>query len=302
MNKAGLVPTDPYSTRWINLEFASACNLRCKWCSLDHDKPKQLMSPELLERVLAELASDPAFQLDRIELHNGGETLMHPQLAEMLGVLRRYRDELPPVHLLTNAGLLTEQRAELLLESEALSTIRFSIDGGTAASFEELRAPAKWPKIRANVERFLELNTASERALETGVICLIAPDKPLEADWMEPEFRELFARVDRLDLRYPHNWDGSATLDLDDASYRWHATQRTNKICYFLELDLVVLPNGDVGVCCADLNGRGTIGNLNESSLGEVYLGAPRRAMLEKFAAGHKDQIDLCRGCTGYYF
>jgi sulfatase maturation enzyme AslB (radical SAM superfamily) len=296
-----LVPTDPLSIRWINLEFASACNLRCKWCSLDHDKPKTVMTPELLEQVLVELVEDRAFQLDRIELHNGGETLMHPQLAEMLGVLRRYRDSLPEVHLLTNAGLLTEERAQMILDSESIAKIRFSIDGGTRETFEELRAPAKWSKIFGNVQRFLELNSSANRSLETGIVCLVAPDRALETTWMEPEFRELFAQVDQLHLRWPHNWDGSEDLGIDDSSYRKHAEKRPNKVCYFLEMNLVVLPGGDVTVCCADLNSRGVIGNITGSSLREVYLGAKRREMLEKFVDGRKHEIDLCEGCTGYY-
>ena len=36
--------TGRLTLEWLNLEFASICNLRCKWCSLDHDKPKQFMS------------------------------------------------------------------------------------------------------------------------------------------------------------------------------------------------------------------------------------------------------------------
>ncbi|MCB9913674.1 MAG: radical SAM protein [Planctomycetes bacterium] len=291
----------PLPTRWINLEFASACNLRCKWCSLDHAKPKQVMSPELLERVVRELVEDPGFQLDRIELHNGGETLMHPDLGAMLAVLARHRDALPPVHLLTNAGLLTEEKARLLLDSGALELVRFSLDGGTRAAFEELRAPARWDKVHANVSRFLELNAQAAAPVRTGVICLVDPAQSLETGWMEPEFQELFGRIDQVNVRWPHNWDGSVELGIDDASYRAHAARRANRVCYFLELDLVVLPEGDVTVCCADLNGRGVLGNVRERSLRALVEGRERARMLELFAAGRKDELELCRGCTGYY-
>ena len=49
----------PLNLEWINLEFCSSCNLRCKWCSLDHDKPSQFMSTTLLGRVLDDIISDP---------------------------------------------------------------------------------------------------------------------------------------------------------------------------------------------------------------------------------------------------
>lgn len=287
-------------TRWINIEFASACNLRCKWCSLDHAKPKEVMSPELLERVAVELGEDRGFELNRIELHNGGETLMHPDLRGMLAVLARHREALPPVHLLTNAGLLTEEKARTILDSGAVTRVRFSLDGGSAAAFEELRTPAKWDKIHANVSRFLDLNADLEEPLETGVICLVAPERELNTGWMEPGFRGLLERMDDVRIRWPHNWDGSEELGVDDRSYR-RLAERSNKVCYFLELDLVVLPSGDVTVCCADLNGRGVLGNLAESSLRELITGPKRSRMLELFAAGKKDEIELCKDCTGFY-
>lgn len=49
---------DSGSIREINIEFCSACNLRCKFCSLDHLKPKQHLSPEVLEKLLVEISTN----------------------------------------------------------------------------------------------------------------------------------------------------------------------------------------------------------------------------------------------------
>lgn len=40
-----------FSTRWINLEFSSKCNLRCKWCILGHKKYASFMSEETLLKI-----------------------------------------------------------------------------------------------------------------------------------------------------------------------------------------------------------------------------------------------------------
>lgn len=293
---------DPRETlEWLNIEFCSSCNLRCKWCSLDHTKPRQLMSVETLDKVLGDLVGPEGFQLDRIELHSGGETLLHPELDAMLSVVAGYKARLPEVHLLTNAVALSEGRARTLLDSGALDLLRVSIDGGTAASFEELRAPAKWEKVHQNVSRFLDLNRESIRPIRTGVVGVVDPERTLSTDWMEPEFQSLFARLDEVSIRHPHNWDGSENLGIDDVSYRFHEEISKGKVCYFLTKDLVILPDGRVTVCCADLNARGVIGNILESSLREVFFSPERLEMLRLFAAGRKDDIELCRSCTGYY-
>ena len=82
-----------YTTKWLNLEFCSACNLRCKWCTLGHHKKVVMMSPLILGKVLDELSGNRNFKLERIDLHNGGEVLLHNNLKEMLGIVsskRRY--------------------------------------------------------------------------------------------------------------------------------------------------------------------------------------------------------------------
>ena len=291
----------PATIEWMNIEFCSACNLRCKWCSLDHTKPQQFMEVETLERIIDDLLGPEGFELTRIELHNGGETLLHPKLGEMLAVLGRHKARLPEINLLTNAVALSETKAKTLIESGALDVLRVSIDGGTAEAFEQLRAPASWKKVRQNVDRFLTLNRESSRPIRTGVVSVIPPEKPLSTDWMEDDFRELFSRMDDVSLRYPHNWDGSQELGIDDRDYRFHEQINPGKVCYFLIKNLVVLPDGRVTVCCADLNARGIIGNVHESSLRQIFFSPNRLEMLRLFTAGRKNEIDLCRSCTGYY-
>lgn len=288
---------------WLNLEFASNCNLRCKWCSLDHDKPKQFMTTELLGKVLDDVIRDPGVQLDRIELHNAGETLLHPDLPAMFAEIQKRKQDLPTINLLTNAGALNAARTKIILESGAIDVIRFSIDGGSKEEFEDLRRPAKWDHIRNNINAFLDANQASSRPLQTGVICIVDPQKPLTTEHMEPEFQQLFGRIDDVSLRHPHNWDGSEDLGIDDKAYQKHAEKlsKQGKICYFLTKDMVILPNGDTTVCCADLNSRGVIGSATFSSIRELYNSKKRQEMLRLFGEGRKDDIDLCKDCTGYY-
>lgn len=285
------------------MEFASNCNLRCKWCSLDHDKPRQFMTTELLGKVLDDAIGDPGIQLDRIELHNAGETLLHPDLPGMFAEIAARKSKLPTINLLTNAGALNAARTAIILDSLAIDVIRFSIDGGTKEQFEDLRRPAKWDAIRSNIHAFLDANDASSRKLKTGVICIVDPESKLSTDWMEPEFRELFERIDDVSLRYPHNWDGSEDLGINDRDYEKHAAvmRSKGKVCYFLTKDMVILPNGDTTVCCADLNARGVIGSANFSSIRQLYNSHKRQEMVRLFSEGRKDDIELCKSCTGYY-
>ena len=74
-----------------------------------------------------------------------------------------------------------------------------------------------------------------------------------------------------------------------------------HKVCKFLRSEMVLLPDGRVTVCCADLNARGVIGNLAQNSLREIFNSGERASMLDAFRRGDKASIPLCRDCAGYY-
>ena len=319
----------PIFLEWFNIELASRCNLRCKWCSLDFDKPSVNMDEALLGKALDELLST-GWTIGEIALHNGGEALMHPRLQGVLEVIaakRANRESFPCISLLTNGVLMNERKAGQVLASGAVDLVRFSVDGGSAAAFEEMRAPARWSVVRDNIHRFVAMNEAATRRVKTGVICMIAPDKPAELDWMEEDFRKVLLAVDSFELRYPHNWDGSKDLGLNaqpqtnslgvvplnllrkGRAILHQARERVaprpedhqHPVCKFLQRELVLLPDGRVSVCCADLNARGVIGNLNDSSMREVFDSDQRASMIDAFRRGKKASIPLCKDCAGYY-
>jgi len=289
-----------YTTKWLNFEFCSACNLRCKWCTLDHQKKVVMMSPRILEKGLDELTGNRNFRLERIDLHNGGEVLLHNDLKGMLEIVssrRHYIHHRPLISLLTNATLLTEEKAEVIVKSNSLDEIRFSVDGGTKELFESIRIGAKWESVKENILKFVEVNNRSGKKIKTGIICMIPPEKELDVRWMSEDFKSLFSNIDHISLRYPHTFDGSKDLGLP----RREQNTVEQRMCYLLIGNLVILPNGETVVCCADLNSRGVIGNITQNTLEELYFSSERLLMIEMFVKNRKKQISLCENCDGFY-
>ena len=293
-------PNHIYMIKWLNLEFCSVCNLTCKWCTLDHHKEAMMMPPSILEKVFDELIENRRICLERIDFHNAGETLLHDNLREMLRVIyskKAYLNNQPLISLLTNATVLTRAKAEMIIESNALDEIRFSVDGGTRELFESIRIGAKWENVRDNILKFTGMNNRARKKIKTGIICILPPEKDLDTNWMSEEFRFLFSSVDQVELRYPHNWDGSKDLGLP----RRDVAAERGKVCQGLVKNLVVLASGDTVVCCADLNSRGVIGNIKQHSLEELYFSPKRRWMIKMFMENRKKEIPLCQNCEGFY-
>ena len=293
-----------FTVKWVNFEFSSGCNLRCKWCSLDHSKPWEFMSPEILAKVLDELSKSKEFDLERIDLHNAGEILLHKNLEEMLRVIanRKVYFKNTTIATLTNATLLTPDVSRILIDSCALDEIQFSVDGGTKQLYEDIRGGAKWEQVQANITSFIELNNNSTSTMNrTRVICIIPAERDKSTEWMEDDFKKLFSKIDVVELRYAHNWDGSASLGVEfNEQTRKHFEEIDKTKCLFLDRNLVVLPNGNVTLCCADLNSRGIIGNVNDHTMEQLYFSKKRIETIKLFKKGDKHKIELCKHCTGY--
>lgn len=289
------------STREVNLEWASACNLRCRFCALDHTKAKKTMSILVLRRFLDNWLADPRFHhIEKFNLYNGGETLLHPKRMEMLRVLKEYRKTaerrgipFPTVSLLTNGMLLREQLSTDILREGLVDEVGFSLDGGTPEDFEHLRVNAKWQPFYKNVLFFAERARRLYPHVRIYGITIVPQHLPLDTSWMHPDFVELSDLFHHHELRRLHDWGGQIEVDGAPAILK-------SKGCDMLLRQMVLLPNGDVTVCCNDLNSQGVVGNIMESTLWDIYDSPERRVYLDKIDAGKKSELDLCKDCQSF--
>ena len=278
----------------INLEFVNYCNLRCRWCSLDHGQRKYVISEGLLCKFFENLLYDRRFRgVKRLHLFNGGETLLHPGFIGMMKIVKEYKKRFfekglpfPEVCLLTNGTVLNDKLSKELVDLEVLDTIRFSVDGGSREKYEELRKPASWEAVSGNIRDFVKINNGK---IMTGIICIIEYGKPKNRDWMSDEFKEICGLVDHCELRYPHDWRGDVKVEGHKKVFK--------NYCHFLFHSLCLLPNGDVTACCADLNGKGVMGNLYKEDLYRIYNSRRRREIKYRLLEGRRDEIELCRNC-----
>lgn len=293
---------DKVSLRELNIEFNSTCNLRCKFCSLDFDKPREYMPADLLESILDQVVNDLRFaNVQQLNLYNGGETLMHPKRLEMFELIGKKKREalaagkaFPKVLLLTNGMLLREKLAKEILETNAVDVIQFSLDGGTPDKFEDLRVNAKWKPFYENVKTLHRLKSEMGADVQMKSITIVENEFPLNISWMDAEFKEIIGLMDHYELRRLHDWGGEVELD----GQKSKVVNKTG--CMLLMHQMVLLPNGDVTVCCNDLNSKGVIGNLNNTSLFDVYNSSERREYLDKLNDGRKAELDLCKNCVSF--
>ncbi len=294
VHRAAALYVHPHSRRAVlrdlNLEFCSACNLRCSFCSLDSTLRAGVMSPDLLQHVLDEIADHDRYRVHVLNLHHSGDVLLHPRFPEMLERIARAKaadPRFPYVNLLTSATHLTGEKAEALLESGAADWIRFSVDGGNREDFERIRVRARWDDVLGNINAFLDAAQRRGKRLRTGLISVFdRPDPELA-----PEFVTLTQRVTNYMPRPPHNWIGKTDVGVPRRQVQ------PQGLCAFVLFQVVVLVDGRVTLCCNDLNAEGVIGDLRERSLHEIVRGPERAAVIQAMRENRRRDLAFCGTC-----
>lgn len=275
---------------WLNVEFTSFCNIRCRMCSLDHSAPQGFMGKNTLEKILEEIVSSKFIKVSNLALWYGGETLLHPHLEDMLKMISLFKKReyiFPYVTLLTNGVLLKGKKLDSILNSGAVDLLLVSIDGGTKESFEYWRNGANWENVLHNVNRTVDKIKEKGLNLRTGLVSIIEnPDKISE------EFSRLIKKTDVYLPRTFHHWDGNSKI------VAAKNTKVRNGLCYTVTRQLAVHWDGNVSPCCMDLNQRGTIGNVNKKSIYEIFNSPERLKIISEMEKMKRQNIDLCRHCS----
>jgi pyruvate-formate lyase-activating enzyme len=288
IGKAGVSSCEGRSTiHRVNVEFTNACNLHCRWCTTHSRKPGA-MTRLTFEQVLTEVARSQQLDVRELHFYNAGEPLLHPRFSEFMAISQRVFSgrvrNRPKRVLVTNGTQLDEARVESLL-SGGIEEVHVSVDQGTKESYESHCRGAVWEETLAGVHLLLSANEAKGHPVRTVLLTIVLGVAP------SAEFEAMAARFDQYAPRAPHTWDGSTNLKglprkPPNPRPCWHAFN-----------NIVVLWNGDVTACCADLIGRGVMGNTGTASLAEHWTG-PHHALRLAQCQGRKSGIAACRRCS----
>jgi radical SAM protein with 4Fe4S-binding SPASM domain len=163
----------PALPRHVQLEVTGACNLRCRMCLVRYAPAVSRKEGALsFEDYLAVVDALP--QLERVTLQGLGEPLLSPHLEAMIehATARGAR-----VGFNSNGVLLDRERAERLVDA-GLSWLHVSLDGATAATYEDVRhgtalvpRPGQFDRVVSNLRGLVDLRR--ERGLDRPRILVV---------------------------------------------------------------------------------------------------------------------------------
>jgi MoaA/NifB/PqqE/SkfB family radical SAM enzyme len=317
----------------VHIELTNVCDFNCVFCPKSEMKRSfGYMDTELAKRAISEIQENGI--AEKITFHVMGEPTLHPDFFEILSYAL---DRGVKVGLTTNGGGLGDNIGKGLLDYN-LHQIDVSLQTPDENSFKLRKAKAltfdsyltgvlnffryyheKWPDT---IFKFRFLNTRfAKKTLEKrkGPVRVISSTEELRNT-----FRTWADRIYDL-IGVDKERREKAFKKINDlASFKWNVVEIYPNIffetyvledwghafsdekimeawggyCFGMRDHFSILWNGDVTLCCVDYDGNTRIGNLKESSLGEVLssdeLGRIVRGF-RKFRLEHP----YCKRCLG---
>lgn len=278
MSKRYAIQEPPFC---VQIELCEGCNLRCTFCGLQGirapgEKNYKFMEPETLRRLLTDVVA--ARWNPRIEFAMHGEPTMHP---DYVGMIRVARESAPRLQI-----MMTSNAGGLLRKPGPLTNVIDLFDAGlNLLALDEYEGAGYVPKVRA-------------------ALC----------DWSPPYTHQAYEYPD--DKRGNPHMRRPATAkvlsyvrDIQAATKGNHATLTNHAGCGAPALkepmqercakpfrELGVRWDGSVAMCCNDWRGVWKVGNVNETSVVDLWNGASFGAARELLYAGDRT-VGPCRGC-----
>jgi MoaA/NifB/PqqE/SkfB family radical SAM enzyme len=260
----------------VQIESTNICNAKCVFCPRDEmHRPQGVMSLDLFKKVVDECAE---LGITHVRVHNYGEPFVDRRLVEKV----RYAKEkgIREVGMISNGSLITDEVARAMIEA-GLDAINISVDASGREIFESTRIGLKYDKVIANIERIVRIRAELGRPRPKLILSFVRQNNSAD----EQAFIEHWRRVaDKIHITELHNWAGTLNT-VSDVNYP----------CYRPWLTFTVLWDGRVSLCCADFDGRNVLGDMNTSSIREIWNAEPyvfaRRQHLESGGP------DICRSC-----
>lgn len=281
--KSTILPYFPVRT-WV--ELTSLCNYRCLMCPNKDlkEEDKGFMEFDLYKKIIDE-AQNFAFD---INLAHRGESFLHPQLIEMIDYAKKKKLF---VRLHTNGSLLTEEASYRIIQS-GLDRLSFSLDGFDKETYERIRKGGSFEKTIANILRFLETKKEVQVKKPEVVVEVIdfvhKENKNLAS--AKNEFFSVFKNqpLNGLVIKKLHNWAGEIKKIENESLY---------SICPFPWNGLVIYWNGKVLPCPQDFFGYYVLGNVEDSTLRDIWNNQKMTTLRERLAHRQIDDLETCSDC-----
>jgi radical SAM protein with 4Fe4S-binding SPASM domain len=276
------------------VELTNVCPMTCFMCPTGAGtmtRPTGFMDRALFDRLIDEIAPHQ-IRWKPLTLHNLGESALHPELVALVALAAARG---LPTELSSNPGFVPLELYRALAGA-GLSRLVLDIDGLDVATLENARGKAvRAARAFENLDAILKDREAASAARPEIVLQMIRLDvnRHQHAEFLE-RYGTLWLPGVEAYLK-----DADANTDVSVGHRVFVGAQRPRPmLCRAPWRSVVVLWDGRVVPCCHDANGETILGDLNQSSLAEIWSGPAASELRARLESGAIREDEPCWGCA----
>ncbi|MBT5873500.1 MAG: radical SAM protein [Candidatus Latescibacteria bacterium] len=286
-------PTFPLN---IDIMTKSGCNASCVFCPSGKPFLKVshgVMPDELYENIVDEAAKH---RILRFAPFLQNEPLRDPKIHERVAYARKKLPRYSQVRLISNGALLTEEMGRNLIDA-GLTKLIISIQSIEKDVYEETMRGLTFEQTMENVMQFVELKERLGKKnpdFEVWMVRTAYVEKKLKEhkDFWSSKGIKLKAR--KLNNQANPDLEQSMRERGDIPVDAWEYAQS----CSIPFWRAWVTWTGDMILCCADWHRSTVLGNINESSIEEIWNGRLYKEHRDRMLSGDVSGT-LCQDCKG---
>jgi len=277
----------------FSIETVNICNAKCWFCPQpDHIRKKGYMNFETYKKLIDEISINHK-NVKSIALFMDGEPTLHKELIIFLKYAKEKK--IKNIYLSSNMEFFNEKLINQIFEHKLAGTLKYviaSLDGVSETTHQKNRIGVNTKKAYDNTNLLLK-KRKENYAIYPWVfprMLLNETNKHEEKDF----FRYWKDKSDKVLTTFMHNWGGQ----IDDTLIHQNKDPFSS-VCYFPFSQCFVQLDGTVRICCLDVNGKEIFGNINNSSIKEIWNNSDFTELRKNLLSNDKKKLpEICRECT----
>jgi radical SAM protein with 4Fe4S-binding SPASM domain len=251
----------------VMIEPTNSCNLNCVGC-ITGTKPKEAIQPQVLKfeqfKKYFDQVKDYVFN---ISLFNWGEPFLN---KDIFFIIQYASSNKCGVTVHSNLNIFNEIMAENSITAK-LTHIYVAIDGATQETYEKYRRGGNLSQVFRNIEVLVDKKRKKNSLFPILTWQYLAfPHNVHEIE--DARIRSKQLKMDAFEV-FRGNLDNIGTFGFE-RTYdlkRKDTTTSVKKYCDSLWDTLIIYPDGSVIPCCQAFREKDIFGNVNETSVRNVW-------------------------------
>ena len=271
------------------IEPTNACNLACIMCPnprlSDHSS---YMNFHLFSHLIDQIRESAII----IRLNYRGEPLLHPEIVAMI---RHAKERTTArISLSTNATLLTPSLSQELINS-GLDEIVFSVDANTPATYNKIKGRDLFQQTIDNIHEFLQVSRESNIKIILKIIEMHANET--EIDHFLRRWQSFRCHVK---ISWMSTWANQLPANRMLSPNLCPAPSGRRVACADLWYKMAITSDGLIPICCHDYLIKYPIGNLNNSTIADIWNNSHLTKLRAEHHHTHFSINNLCKLCPEF--